>query len=77
MSHLSNYPPSVSGYDIEQRFQDKFPDTCPSCGREIEDPSYNLRDGPSVDMGNVIYHANCAAEIWEETLTDEELEASR
>jgi hypothetical protein len=65
---LSVYPPGVSGYDIEQLFQDNFPDTCRSCGGEIEDPSYNLADGPSMDFGNEIYHARCFAEIWAESL---------
>jgi hypothetical protein len=75
MSHLSNYPAGVTAWDINHLCQENFPDTCPSCGGEIADPSYLLTDGPSVDICGEVYHANCAAEMLAETLIDEEMEA--
>ncbi len=73
---LSNYPPGVSAWDIEQLYAGNFPDCCPSCGHEIE-MSYDLKDGPLVDVCGVSYHARCASELWLEQMTDEELESAR
>jgi hypothetical protein len=37
MSNLSNYPPGVTGADIEEHFGDADEETCDICGKPLED----------------------------------------
>jgi hypothetical protein len=76
MSYASNYPPGMSNEDYAyvngDHMTDDPIDECALCGKEID-----TDEEPSVDLSGEIFHASCAAEVWMEELTDEELEAYR
>lgn len=64
MTWTSLPEPGMNDYYANGPFDgtEELPDTCPSCGSDI------TSDCISIDIGNEVYHAACAAEIWAEAL---------